>query len=154
MTRIHDVSGGNPFYALELARTLTDNAVTATGLTLPGSLAALMSARMGNLGPDVQEVLLAAACLGAPTLALVAAATNRDPTNALELLEAAEDQGVIGIDGARLHFTHPLLATGVYAGASAARRRRCTGGWPVWSAIPSCRPATSPWPPPAVMRRR
>jgi hypothetical protein len=124
MTRIHDVSGGNPFYALELARMLDDDAVTATGLTLPGSLAALVSARMGNLGPEVREVLLAAACLGAPTVALVAAATNRDPTDALELLEAAEDQGVVGIDGARLHFTHPLLATGVYAGASPARRRR------------------------------
>jgi ATP/maltotriose-dependent transcriptional regulator MalT len=124
MTRIHDASGGNPFYALELARTLNDDAMTATGLTLPGSLAALVSARLGNLDADVQELLLAAACLGAPTVALVAAATNRDPTDALALLEAAEDQGVVGIDGARLHFTHPLLATGVYAAASPARRRR------------------------------
>jgi len=124
MTRIHDASGGNPFYALELARTLNDDAMTATGLTLPGSLAALVSARLGNLDADVQELLLAAACLGAPTVALVAAATNRDRTDALALLEAAEDQGVVGIDGARLHFTHPLLATGVYAAASPARRRR------------------------------
>ncbi|MDT5323168.1 MAG: hypothetical protein QOF25_320, partial [Mycobacterium sp.] len=42
----------------------------------------------------------------------------------VELLEDAESQGIVGIDGHRLRFAHPLLARGVYTGAAPGRRRR------------------------------
>jgi DNA-binding CsgD family transcriptional regulator len=56
---------------------------------------------------------------------LVAAASAR-PTRALlprEALEEAIDAGVIEFDGDHVHFTHPLLASVVYAAAARSARR-------------------------------
>jgi len=71
MVRIHSVSGGNPFYALELARAIDDQSVPAE-IPLSATLFELVHARVGSLGPNVSEALLAAACAAAPTVALVA----------------------------------------------------------------------------------
>jgi DNA-binding CsgD family transcriptional regulator/tetratricopeptide (TPR) repeat protein len=121
LLRIMEISGGNPFYALELARVIDVGSATGES-ALPGSLAELVGARLGGLDEDVKETLLAAACLAAPTVELVAQST--DTGDAVVLLEDAEASGIIGIDGGRLRFTHPLLSHGVYSGASPARRRR------------------------------
>jgi hypothetical protein len=65
MARIHRLSAGNPFYAIELARALTESADEM----LPATLAELVRARIGSLDPAVHDVLLAAACLGSrPTM--------------------------------------------------------------------------------------
>jgi ATP/maltotriose-dependent transcriptional regulator MalT len=119
MVRIHQISGGNPFYALELARTI--GRVTNTEVALPRSLAELVRTRIGGLSNDVQELLLAAACVAAPTVELVAGALDVDDVT--ELLEEAEIQGIVEMDGQRLCFAHPVLAHGVYTGAEPARRR-------------------------------
>ena len=50
----------------------------------------------------------------------MAAATNRDPEARLAPALAAH---VIELDGDRIRFTHPLLASGVYAAAAGGRRR-------------------------------
>jgi len=122
MVRIHEISGGNPFYALELARA-TDSRTGAPG-ALPGTLAELVRARIGALSADVDDTLLATACLATPTVEVVARATGTDPSHVTELLEDAEDNGIVEIDGNRLRFTHPLLARGVYTDATPARRRK------------------------------
>src|SRR3972149_2546855 len=45
--RLHEASGGNPFYALELARArLTDGSSDGSALTLPASLERLVDARL------------------------------------------------------------------------------------------------------------
>ncbi|HEX2401003.1 MAG TPA: LuxR family transcriptional regulator, partial [Mycobacterium sp.] len=120
MARIHQISAGNPFYAIELARAaLIDNA----GDVLPGTLTELVRARVGSLDPAVQDVLLAAACVATPTVELVAEAADTDRDRMIELLEAAERHGVISIEGNRIRFTHPLLASSVYTGAPPAQRR-------------------------------
>ena len=122
MLRIQEVSAGNPFYALELARAIGSD-FDSTEVQLPGSLAGLVQTRIGRLGADVQEALLAAACAAAPTTELVACATDRDATGVVALLEPAEADGIIAIVGHRLRFAHPLLARGVYSGASPTQRR-------------------------------
>lgn len=119
MARIHQVSAGNPFYAIELARAL----VESVDEVLPGTLAELVRARISSLDPAVQDVLLATACLASPTVELVGAATAVDHRRLVELLEAAEQQGIVSIEGNRVRFTHPLLAGGVYTDASPAQRR-------------------------------
>jgi len=121
MVRIQEVSGGNPFYALELARTMGDAARADLGLS--GTLAELVRARIGGLADDVRDVLLAAACVAAPTVELIVRATGAEADDVVGLLEVAEGQGIIEIDGQMLRFAHPLLATGVYTTAAAARRR-------------------------------
>ncbi len=70
-----------------------------------------------------QDLLLATSCVASPTVELVAAATDTDVDQVFELLEQAERSGIVGIEGHRLRFEHPLLARGVYLGAATARRR-------------------------------
>lgn len=122
LVRIMDISGGNPFYALELARVVDGPAMSGDS-ALPNTLADLVRARIGGLGRDVRHAMLAAACLAAPTVDLVARAIDTDAARVVELLEVAEAVGVIGIDGQRVRFSHPLLAYGVSTNATPAERR-------------------------------
>jgi DNA-binding CsgD family transcriptional regulator len=122
-SRSQQISGGNPFYAIELARAIHDDAALSEA-ALPGNLAQLVQRRIGSLDSDVRQALLAAASAAAPTVELVARATGTLAAGVMEFLEAAESSGIIAITGQRLRFAHPVLAHGVYAGASAAQRRR------------------------------
>ncbi|MCV7022570.1 AAA family ATPase [Mycolicibacterium novocastrense] len=120
MTRIHQISGGNPFYAIELAKVSDDR----PEVPLPDTLAAVVQARLSGLNAETLQALLAAASAADPAVDLVAAAVDTEHDRAVELLEAAEQRGVIAIEGNRVRFTHPLLAAGVYTGASPEDRRR------------------------------
>ncbi|MGX9787427.1 helix-turn-helix transcriptional regulator [Mycobacterium sp. MMS18-G62] len=122
MGRIHEVSGGNPFYAIELAREI-DEHVPAIETSLPRTLADVVRARIGNLDPDVHDALLAASCVPSPTVELVSSATISDDDRLVEILENAESKGIIAIEGHRIQFAHPLLARGVYTEAAPAQRR-------------------------------
>lgn len=123
LVRIHQTSGGNPFYALELALAIPDS--TALGRTaLPGTLTDVVRIRVESLSADLQQALLAAACVEEPTVEMVAHALNAAPARAIGLLENAENAGIVRLDGHRLRFAHPLLARGVYSGTSPATRRR------------------------------
>jgi DNA-binding CsgD family transcriptional regulator len=123
MVRIAEISHGNPSYALELARATNVESPTAEP-TLPSPLAELMRDRIGQLDAAVRDVLLAAACVTDPTVDLLARAMGTSTARTVELLEPVEDNGIIGIHGNKVRFIHPLLAHGVYADASPARRRR------------------------------
>jgi len=127
MVRIHEMSGGNPFYALELARSLRDASSASVEAELPRTLAGLMRARVGHLDSELKELLLAAACVAAPTVELLTRAVDTDAATAVRLLEDAERKGIIAIDGHRLRFAHPLLARGVYTDAGPAARREMHG---------------------------
>jgi DNA-binding CsgD family transcriptional regulator len=122
MVRIHEVSGGNPFYAIELARGI-DAGPSDVDPLLPRSLAELVRARLGSLTADARDALLAVACLADPTVSLVSRAIGTDADRLVDILAEAEEKAIIGIDGNRLRFTHPLLATGVYTDAAPAQRR-------------------------------
>ena len=113
---------GDPFYAVELARAMTERG-TVFEAPLPGRLAELVRARIGNLDGDVQDVLLAAACVAAPSVGLVGRATDIDVEQVVELLAKAESNGIVTIEGHRLRFAHPLLDRGVYTHVAPARRR-------------------------------
>jgi ATP/maltotriose-dependent transcriptional regulator MalT len=122
LVRIYEVSQGNPFYALELARAM-DEGKSSTDVWLPGSLAELVRTRIGSLGGEVQRALLAVSCLSAPTVELVARAIGQDAERVVDVLVDAENNGIVAIDGHMINFTHPLLARGVYSEATAAERR-------------------------------
>ena len=122
MGRIHEVSGGNPFYAIELARAIADR-TPGVDTSLPRTLADVVRSRLGGLDPDVHDALLAASCMASPTVELVSSATLDDDDRLVELLENAESKGIIAIDGNRITFAHPLLARGVYTEAAPGQRR-------------------------------
>ena len=122
MVRIAEISGGNPFYALELARAMDAQSPSAEPV-LPATLTELVRTRIGRLDDDVRDMLLAAACVADATVELLAQATGTGVERTVELLEGVESNGIVAIDGNRVRFSHPLLARGVYTEASPARRR-------------------------------
>ncbi|MDT5178953.1 MAG: hypothetical protein QOJ95_3151 [Mycobacterium sp.] len=123
IVRISELSGGNPFYALELARAI-DGQANIADAALPGSLADLVRSRLDQFSDDTQNVLLAAASLGATTVDLLARVIDQPAERVVELLEAPETDGIVVIAGNRVRFAHPLLARGVYSLVGPARRRQ------------------------------
>ena len=122
IVRIAEASGGNPLYALELARVMDEDALRP-GVRLPSTLAELVRLRVDKLDEDVRDVLLAAASVTEPTVDLLAQTVAASAGQVTALLESAEVGGVIVIEGNRVRFTHPLLASGIYETAAPARRR-------------------------------
>jgi ATP/maltotriose-dependent transcriptional regulator MalT len=122
MLRIHDTSGGNPFYAIELARSIDDQS-SGHKDELPRSLTELVNHRIDSVTDRAESALLASSCLAVPTIDLVARATDTQPDELVALLEAAEQKGIVSLDGNRIRFAHPILAKGVYQRASPAARR-------------------------------
>ncbi|MGX9789831.1 ATP-binding protein [Mycobacterium sp. MMS18-G62] len=122
MTRIAELSGGNPYFALELARTMASES-RDSDMPLPATLAEVVRARIGRLDDDAREMLLAAACAADPTVDLLARATGNPVERTAELLAESESHDIVDIDGNHVRFSHPLLARGVYADATPSRRR-------------------------------
>lgn len=119
LRRLHELSGGNPFYALEIGRALPSASSLARGeaVVLPASLTELVSRRLDALTDRARELVLAVAALSSPDVALV---ERIDP----DALEEALAAGALELDGGRVRFSHPLLGSTAYAQASPARRRR------------------------------
>jgi DNA-binding CsgD family transcriptional regulator len=123
LRRVHEASGGNPFFALELARALQRQRGAVEPderLALPDELNAVVSARLAALPQSTREALLVAAALSEPTLPLLMAAIGKD---AEARLAPAREARVVEVDGGAIAFAHPLLASCVYSQASAAQRR-------------------------------
>lgn len=123
VVRIADVSGGNPFYALELARAL-GNRPLRSDTELPTSLADLVRLRVGALSDEVRAVLLATAATSDPTVEMISAAMGASVERTVELLESSEGAGVVTVTGNKVRFNHPLLARGVYTDADPQQRRQ------------------------------
>jgi ATP/maltotriose-dependent transcriptional regulator MalT len=122
MTRIYELSGGNPFYAIEIARGLGTRSPVGE-VALPRTLSEVVQSRLGSLESVVGSALLAMACHTPITTGEIARATGIDSDQLLELLEEVEAKGIIEMSGDRLQFAHPLLARGVYDSAAPTQRR-------------------------------
>jgi hypothetical protein len=123
LLRVHEASGGNPFYALELARDMGADADPTKPLRIPETLDELVRARIDELPPPTRESLLLAAAVGRPSAELFA---SLDVTEH-ELDPAFTARVIERTDGTTIRFKHPLLASVVYHGASAHERRRAHG---------------------------
>ncbi|WP_347403864.1 AAA family ATPase [Mycobacterium sp. 236(2023)] len=122
IVRIAEVSGGNPLYALELAR-VVDSGPSGRGAGLPATLSELVRLRVDGLADDVRDVLLVAASVTTATVDLLAATIETTTAHVTGMLEAAEIEGIVVIEGNRVRFTHPLLASGIYENAAPNQRR-------------------------------
>jgi DNA-binding CsgD family transcriptional regulator len=124
LARIAQASGGNPLFALEIARALggpSEASGERPPLPVPRSVQTLAAERVGALSPAAQEAVLVAAALSRPTIEAVAAALE-DEHGALPAILEAEQAGVLITERGRVRFTHPLLASAVYGAPSDARR--------------------------------
>jgi DNA-binding CsgD family transcriptional regulator len=124
---IHELSEGNPFFALELARGLTrtgSEPVPGEPLPIPATLRDLVRGRLGLLPRSAATTLRFAAALARPTVPVVVEAVGA-ADRAERDLDAAARAGVIELQGDRIRFTHPLLAS-IHFSAAPPRARRDT----------------------------
>jgi DNA-binding CsgD family transcriptional regulator len=119
--RIHRTTGGNPLFALELARAIGTRVVGPNDpLPAPADVRELVLARIRGLAPEVRDILVMAAALQSPTPGVLELAGG---DGAGAWLEAAQDAGIISITGETVAFGHPLFTSAVYAAAAPSRRR-------------------------------
>jgi hypothetical protein len=122
LVRVHETAGGNPFYALEIAREVLETGVgSSRHVPIPDDLSQLLMRRVGRLPASTREALLVVASAAQPTVGLLTAAHG---PGAEAALEAAEQAGVVEERDGGLRFSHPLYAAAVYSSASQQRRRR------------------------------
>jgi DNA-binding CsgD family transcriptional regulator len=126
LCRIGQMAGGNPLFAVEIARSLPDRPAPGLAvLPVPGHLRGLLGTRIAALPLRVREAVLAAAMFrGSPSVELVAAALRRTAAVVRQLFEQAAAAGVVEVGECRVRFTHPLLAAAVYSSATARERRQ------------------------------
>lgn len=117
LLKVTETSGGNPFAAIELAR-VADSPASRTGSPrLSELLQTLTADRLGQLSQGARRALLAVACSPRPTLATIRS------LRLMEEIEEAESSGAVALDGHRVVFTHPLLATAVVQMATPHQQR-------------------------------
>jgi len=120
LAELQRVSGGNPFFALELGRALLARDVPLTPgdpLPVPATLNELVRERLAGLAPDARAVALVVSALSRPTIGLLSAL---DESAALDAVVAA---GIVELGDDRIRFTHPLLGSVVYSEAPPSQRR-------------------------------
>ena len=125
LLRLHAVSGGNPFYALELARALGEEGAVrdpTQPLPVPERLEELVSARLDCFAGATHEALALVSADARLTPAQLAGA-GIEP----DALDPAFDDNVIELAGGSVRFTHPLLASVLYQGLPAGERQRVHG---------------------------
>ena len=118
--RIHDASGGNPFFALEIGRALNGQDILlnpGAPLPVPADLRELLRRRLTTLPPSALATSLFVASSAHPTTELI------DLVEAQDGLADAENAGIVHVRGSTIEFTHPLLASTIYESASARDRR-------------------------------
>jgi DNA-binding CsgD family transcriptional regulator/tetratricopeptide (TPR) repeat protein len=119
--RIYEASGGNPLYALAIARELFRRRDTPPDqVPIPATLIDAISDRLAGVAAEAQEPLLVAAACTDASPALIESVL---PEFTMADLDGAIDDDIIELIGDRVRFTHPLLASAVYSLATPARRR-------------------------------
>ncbi len=125
LRRVWEVSGGNPFFALEIARALQERRLEPSGphdpLPVPDSLTELLNGRLAALPGETRKALLVAALAAEPTVPIVSAVVDGD---GWDRLRPAEERDVIAFHREQVRFSHPLLAAAVEADADLEQRRR------------------------------
>jgi DNA-binding CsgD family transcriptional regulator len=124
LLNLHEMSGGNPFFAQEIGFALLrrgGDVAAGERPPIPDRLQELIEDRLEGLPAQTLEALEVVSALSTPTLDAIAAAT--DPSELDRRLGPAIENGVVEVVGDRLRFTHPLLASAVYQRIPPARRR-------------------------------
>jgi DNA-binding CsgD family transcriptional regulator len=117
LLRIHETAGGNPFFALELARVLDADVDPSQPLAVPQTLDGLVRARISGLPASTRKALAFASALGAPSESLL-----RRAGVSAHALDAAVVAHVIERENGTIRFTHPLLSSVLYRDLGGARQ--------------------------------
>lgn len=121
LQRLESASGGNPFYALELAAEWLRSGGgldPEESVPIPARLREVVVARLATLSETGRRAALVAAALAHPTTTLLRAA-GADAAAVTEAVGA----GILAQEGEALLLTHPLLASTLYESAPIEERR-------------------------------
>jgi DNA-binding CsgD family transcriptional regulator len=117
--RVYELSGGNPLFALELARSHGAEPLWSARADLPDRLAWAIRRRAGSFPAPIREVLCAAALTQSPSVRILASVTGRNDAEVRDAVAAAERTGVVvtraGLGGhgqETVVFGHPLFRSG------------------------------------------
>lgn len=115
LRRIHEMSGGNPFYAIVLADDIVAHRGRAArpGATVPESLEAIVAERLADLPAELTELLDVVAVLGRARLSMLDALLPELDIPA-QLALGPANRLLIVDDDADVRFSHALLASVVY----------------------------------------
>ncbi|MDR2987337.1 MAG: AAA family ATPase [Nocardiopsaceae bacterium] len=124
LAQIGQAAGGNPFYAVEVARSFPDAPPPEEVVApVPESLNEVIAARLAQLPDLARRALLPLAVLRYPTVDVVAAGIGA-PYSATELaLEQAAAAGIAERNVYAFRVTHPLYASVVYSTTPPPERR-------------------------------
>lgn len=128
LAQIHEASGGNPLFAIELARALVRTGADpepGRALPIPRRLAELLTDRLDALSDSVRWLLLLVSASAQPTMASIEQAVG--PAVFPEDVKAAREADLIDVSRERIQFTSPLIGTVIYSESSAEERRRAHG---------------------------
>lgn len=125
LTRLHRATGGNPMMFLEMARALQRRGQEPSAgepLPVPADLRLLVTDRLRGLSAQARRLLLVTAALAHPTVSMVASVIGNAEEYRRALAEAL-DADVLELQGQRLRFTHPLIASIPYEDLAPEDRR-------------------------------
>ena len=122
-------TGGNPFFAVELVRALTADAVdpvaanaAAVDAITPERVSRSILVRLGRLSEDAVRLAQTVAVLGdGAGLDETAALAGLDRARATQLVEALAQAAILA-DDVPLRFAHPLVRASIYGDLPSARR--------------------------------
>ncbi|GLZ77861.1 hypothetical protein Afil01_26680 [Actinorhabdospora filicis] len=120
---IHARSGGNPFYARELARLLAEEGPAAL-TAVPAGVRDVVRHRLARLPAPAHAVLATASVLGVDVPLDVLTRMAGDAEVVLDAVDAALAHGFATADAHRMRFGHALVRDTLYADIAAPRRAR------------------------------
>ena len=133
VTRLHSITGGNPFFLGELIRAVDADELAKWARAgnadptwrIPEEVRAVIRRRIDRLSPEASSVLQLAAVSGRELdLAVLEAMSRLSPSRLIDAVGESLDSGVLveDVDGQRQAFAHELVRETLYLDLSARRR--------------------------------
>jgi DNA-binding CsgD family transcriptional regulator len=130
LVRIERASGGNPFYALELARhvvMVSGAGDPASDLIVPLGVRELVRQRLNAVPVSVQRLVAAAALASHPSSDLLGRVERLSEATTRRRIRTAVEAGILRVVGDEVEFTHPLLAATAASDTAQVERVRIHG---------------------------
>lgn len=122
LRRLHESTGGNPLFAVEMGRLLAERGVpeATEPWPVPDDVQAVVADRISRLSPATRELLLAAALSARPELEMLRDVVGHELGDEVTAAGAA---GIARVSDGTLAFVHPLQAAAVVALTGPEERR-------------------------------
>ena len=104
LRRVHDLTQGNPLFALAVGRTIVEQHATGDHLPVPRDIEELLGTRLSARPPEVRRLVLALALDGDLRADDVGRLCGAD------VLAGAVESGLVAVERERVRPAHPLLA--------------------------------------------